>query len=159
MALPLTFDDFYRGERDRLYRAIALTLGDTDLAAEAIDEAMVRAYQRWRRLSGYDNPAGWVYRVALNWAISWTRRRRRAVLVAAVPDQAEPTHGPADAGLAAAIEALGAQHRAVIVLRFQLDWSVEQIAAALGVPEGTVKSRLHRGLVALRRQLEDEDGS
>lgn len=159
MTLPLSFEAFYRDQRAPLYRALALTLGDVELAREAVDEAMVRAYQRWGRLCTYDNPAGWVYRVGLNWAVSWTRRRQRVMPVATVPDQ--PTDGPSpgDPGVARALAGLGEQHRAVLVLRFHLDWSVEQIAAALGVPAGTVKSRLHRGLAAMRAQLEHDDES
>lgn len=158
MTQPGGFDAFYREHRDRLYRALALTVGDAELAREAVDEAMVRAYQRWSRVQAYDNPAGWVYRVGLNWAISW-RRRRRAVPVATLPDQPSAERPPAsDPGVATAVAALAAQQRAVIVLRFHLDWSVDQIAAALGIPAGTVKSRLHRGLATLRQQLEDHDG-
>src|SRR6187551_2806104 len=74
-ALELTagagsFDAFYRAEVDRLYRALAVTLGDHHVAREAVDEAMVRACVRWRTVGGYDRPGGWVYRVGLNWARS-----------------------------------------------------------------------------------------
>jgi RNA polymerase sigma-70 factor (sigma-E family) len=150
------FSDFYRWERPGLYRALALTLGDADLAAEAVDEALVRAYQRWGRIRRYDSPAGWVYRVALNWAISRTRRRGRVVPVAAVPDRAGAADPSLpDAELASALADLPEQQRAVVVLRYHLDWSTERVAAALGIPPGTVKSRLHRGLAALRAALEE----
>jgi DNA-directed RNA polymerase specialized sigma24 family protein len=158
--LPLGFETFYRSEREPLYRALALTLSDAELAREAVDEAMVRAYQRWGHLRTYDNPAGWVYRVGLNWAVSWTRRARRALPVPMVPDDIGVAAAvPADAALAAAVAALGKDQRAVIVLRFHLDWSVDQIAAALRLPAGTVKSRLHRALATLRMDLEPDDGS
>ena len=148
------FADFYRLERVPLHRALSLTLGNADLAAEAIDEAMVRAYQRWRRISAYDNPSGWVYRVALNWAISHQRRTSRSVPVAVVHDvTAARGPEPADEDLAKAIAALPTQQRAVVVLRFHLDWSLERIATALDVPTGTVKSRLNRGLATLRTTL------
>lgn len=150
-----SFDDFYRLERGSLYRALALTLGDRDLAAEAVDEAMVRAYQRWGRLSSYDNPSGWVYRVGLNWAISRVRRASRRPRV---PSE-RVVHGEPqlpDPELAAAVAALPPRYRAVVVLRFDMDWSLEQIATALNVPAGTVKSRLHRALSVLRENLEDD---
>ena len=54
------FDGFYRSEADPLARALALTLGDADLAREAVDEGMARAYQRWHRIGRYENPGGWV---------------------------------------------------------------------------------------------------
>ncbi len=149
------FDAFYRRERATLYRALALTLADRDLAAEAVDEAMVRAYQRWSRLSRYDNPAGWVYRVGLNWAISRTRRiSARSRRTDNRPQTAE-LQLP-DPEVAAAVAALPSRSRAVVVLRFDLDWSLEQIAVALDVPVGTVKSRLHRALATLRTSLGDD---
>jgi RNA polymerase sigma-70 factor (ECF subfamily) len=150
MTKTTDFDVFYRSEHAPLYRALAMTLGDSDLAAEAIDEAMVRAYQRWAVVSRYDNPAGWVYRVALNWAISRLRLRRRTL--PAVQAAADELRLP-DPVLAEAVKRLSTSHRAVVVLRFHLDWSLEQIAAALGVPVGTVKSRLHRALSSLRETL------
>lgn len=154
LTVETEFDAFYRRERASLYRSLALTLTDHDLAAEAVDEAMVRAYQHWRRLSRYDNPSGWVYRVGLNWAISRTRRSRRRPPVADLPMHVEQPQLP-DPQLAAAVAALPTRQRAVVVLRFDRDWSLEQIAEALGVPTGTVKSRLHRALAALRSTLED----
>jgi DNA-directed RNA polymerase specialized sigma24 family protein len=73
-----SFTDFYRLHRDPVVRALALTLDDRDLATEAVDEAMARAYQRWSQVAGLDNAPGWVYRVGFNWATSVLRRRRRA---------------------------------------------------------------------------------
>jgi DNA-directed RNA polymerase specialized sigma24 family protein len=112
------FEGFYRRERLGVYRALALTLGDVDLASEAADEAMTRAYQRWRRLRSYDNPAGWAYRVGLNWAVSRIRDRRRTV-------PGEPTGDPTaphewaepDERLERALTALSQRQRAVVVLR------------------------------------------
>lgn len=151
---PVEFERFYQGERSGLYRALALTLGDAELAAEAVDEAFVRAYQRWGRVGRYDNPAGWVYRVARNWATSRLRKLARVQVVEAVPDAApvDPPGEP-DEELAAALAALSEPQRAVVVLRFHLDWSTEQAAHALGVAPGTVKSRLHRVLGTLRDAL------
>jgi RNA polymerase sigma-70 factor (ECF subfamily) len=65
-----SFEGFYKAEADRVYRALAVTLGDRDLAREATDEAMARAYARWSKVSAHDNPGGWVFRVGLNWATS-----------------------------------------------------------------------------------------
>jgi RNA polymerase sigma-70 factor (ECF subfamily) len=148
------FDAFYRRERAGLCRALALSLRDVDLATEAVDEAMARAYQRWGQLSGYERPAAWVYRVARNWAISRTRSRWRSVGGVPIDEVGFHDHDPADETLAAALAGLGEEHRAVVVLRYHLDWSTEQVAAALGVPTGTVKSRLHRALAALRKTME-----
>lgn len=118
---------------------------------------MARAYQRWGTVGAYDNPAGWVYRVARNWGVSRTRRRRRTVDVAGVPEQPYEDPTVPDDALAAALAALPESQRAVVVLRYRLDWSVEQSAAALGVAPGTVKSRMHRALASLRTAMEGSD--
>jgi DNA-directed RNA polymerase specialized sigma24 family protein len=73
------FEAFYRGGYADIARALTATLGDFDLAQEAADEAMVRAYVRWDKIRSYDNPGGWVYRVGLNWARSTRRRLTRAL--------------------------------------------------------------------------------
>ncbi len=70
------FAAFYRSDYANVARALSYTLGDVDLGREATDEAMARAYARWSKIREYDSPAGWVYRVGLNWAY----------LVAAAPD-------------------------------------------------------------------------
>ena len=72
------FETFYRDGYADIARALTVTLGDLDLAQEATDEAMVRAYVRWDKIGAYDNPGGWVYRVGLNWARSARRRLSRA---------------------------------------------------------------------------------
>src|SRR4051794_25858396 len=68
VAGPRSFEEVYRGERGALVRALALALGDPDLATEAVDEAFARAYERWTQVGALERPAGWIYRVALNWA-------------------------------------------------------------------------------------------
>lgn len=150
------FSLFYRAHRDSIAKALTLTLGDAQLASEATDEAMTRAVQRWAKVSDYGNPQGWVYRVGLNWARSWLRRRRRERdrPVQFTPDTA--SLDVRDLALADALEHLTFDHRVVVVCRFFLDWSVADTALALDVPEGTVKSRLTRALANLRTHLGDE---
>lgn len=142
--------------RDALYRAVALAVGDVWVAAEAIDEAMTRAYERWDRVASYDNPEGWVYRVAVNWSRSALRKRRNEVLQDAVPEQESAERSP-DFELRDALQRLPVRFRAVVVARFLLDWSTEETATALRIPEGTVKSRLKRGLHRLAVDLEGEE--
>jgi RNA polymerase sigma-70 factor (ECF subfamily) len=149
---PLAFVDFYEDARDRVRRALAMTLGDDHLAAEAVDEAMARAFQRWDHIRGFDNPGGWVYRVGLNWATSIIRRRLRA-------PQPPAERGPTDVGpiaepdVAAALAELPARQRAVVVCRFYLGLSEAETAIALATRPGTVKSRLHRALRHLQTRL------
>ncbi|MBA3654134.1 MAG: RNA polymerase sigma factor [Actinobacteria bacterium] len=145
------FTDFYRVSRDEVARALALTLGDAHLAAEAADEAMARAYARWAKVGEYDNPAGWVYRVGLNWATSVVRRRwRRDTEVHRDLSDVGPIAEPA---VRAALAELDLRHRSVVVCRYYLQMSVAEIAAALNTAPGTVKSRLHRAMRTLQSRL------
>lgn len=151
--IPEQFEDFYRTRRDQLVRALAITLRSDELGNEAADEAMTRAYSRWHTVREYGNPMGWLYRVGLNWALSHRRKTRREIPVR-VPERG--TEDPA--GLAPEIEVALAEipvdQRAVLVLRFYLDWDIERVAEALRIPTGTVKSRQRRGLDAVERRLE-----
>ena len=151
---PREFEDFYRSRREQVYRGLALTLRDRDLAADATDEAMARAFQHWRSIRSYDNPEGWTYRVGLNWARSRLRRSKWEVRGFRVEDEPGPELVPADPLIAEALADLPLQLRAVIVLRIYFDWSTREVAEALGVPQGTVKSRLSRGLERLESTVQ-----
>ena len=147
-----TFTAFYRGAYPDVARALIVTLGDRDLAKEAADEAMVRCYARWSTVRRYDNPAGWVYRVGLNWATSVRRRlslRNRKPVAAPEPT----TFSATDPDVERSLRELDLDLRAVVVCRLMLDWSVDETATALGIPAGTVKSRLSRALGRLEQKL------
>jgi RNA polymerase sigma-70 factor (ECF subfamily) len=154
----MEFEAFYRAHADPVRRALAVTLGDAQVAGEAVDEAMTRALARWRQVAHLDSPAGWVYRVGLNWAISrWRRLRREGPLDGVEPEPLSPGAGdnPSATDLDVALRHLPVDQRAVIVCRTLLEYSTAETAAVLGVPEGTVKSRLARGLAALRTAVDD----
>lgn len=150
---PSSFDSFYRESWNEIYRPLAATIRDLDLAAEAVDEAMLRAYGRWRQVSGMSNPTGWVYRVAYRWAIDRLRRRtvEQRVLPRLIPGT--QSHGINEPRLNGALAGLNDGQRAVVVLAYAFDWTEREIADVLGIPPGTVKSRLHRGLAALREEM------
>ncbi len=165
---PGDFTEFYATNRDHIGRMLALTLNDTALGFEAVDEAMTRAYQRWSTINqesdGHANPQGWVYRVGLNWARSWQRRlstagKKQPAVVRQEQLRSEQrsaamlptTH---DVELEAALAALPLHQRSVVVMRYLLDWSNDDIARALDISSGTVKSRLHRALATLRSDLD-----
>ena len=147
-----SFERFYTDNWQSVYRALAVGIGDIDLAREATDEAMVRAYERWRTVSHMANPGGWVYRVGANWATSRLRRRRLqlrrlpAAGVSTNPDAVDPR-------LLEAVRRLSPRHRDVVVARYLLDMSESDTASALGIPKGTVKSRLSRALTELKEAL------
>jgi RNA polymerase sigma factor (sigma-70 family) len=151
-----SFEAFYRAQADRVYRALAITLGDPQLAREAADEGMARAFARWPAVQSLQNPGGWVYRVGLNWATSWWRKRRREQPLPTMHDLPAGDDPQAAAALVA-VRDLAAAQRAVVVCRVLLDLSTVETAAVLGIPTGTVKSRLARALAALRVALIEED--
>ena len=145
------FAEFYRADYANVARALSYTLGDIELGREATDEAMARAYARWDKIRDYESPAGWVYRVGLNWAYSTRRRVMRSLPFI---DHAAATEPPiSDPAIADALRRLDVKLRSVVVCRLLLDWSVEETADALRIKPGTVKSRLHRGLASLERSL------
>ena len=148
-----SFEAFWQRERASVGRALAVTIGDIQLAAEATDEAMARAYQHWAKVSALDSPAGWVYRVGLNWSRSVLRRLRRtppAWLAQAATHHDQ--YGP-DPSVAAAMSALPSAQREVVVCRLLLGLSEAQTATALRLQPGTVKSRLSRALRSLQTSL------
>lgn len=149
---PGSFEDFYQLHHDAVYRPLSVSLRDASLAREATDEAFVRAYERWETVKDYDNPTGWVYLVALNWARSRLRRRKFEV-VGTVPERDAYRSG-FDPDLDQALAKLPLDDRAMVVLKHLAGWTYEEIAEALGMKTGTVKSRLHRILSDLRAVLE-----
>ena len=150
------FDTFFQRHHADMVRALTLALGDAEFGRDAAAEGFTRAFQRWSTVSGHSNPAGWVYRVGLNWARSrWrkTRLERFGLLVDI------ETHAPAprDEALVRALRQLSLDHRAVVVGRFYLDWSEAQLADSLDIAPGTVKSRLSRALTHLAELMEHHD--
>lgn len=146
---------FWRAHRDPVRRSLTLALGDPALASEAVDEAMTRAYARWGKVRGLQDPAGWTYRVGWNWATSWLRKRRRRPTRSAQQLDRAVYDSPADVDLFRAVQQLPETHRIVIVMHYHLDWPIERIASVLDLPQGTVKSRLHRAVRTLgdRREV------
>jgi RNA polymerase sigma factor (sigma-70 family) len=147
-----SFAEFYNETRPGLVRAVAVSIGNADLANEAVDEAMTRAFASWSRVSRHTNPSGWVYRVAVNWAISFMRRESRRP-TSAPPQDAEMPEVVDDA-VGRALAALDVKHRSVVVCRHLLGWSEHETADALNLRPGTVKSRLSRASAELRTQLQ-----
>lgn len=156
-AVPIfaSFEDFYSTHNRSIFEALVLTLSNEELARDAAAEGMARAFQRWGQVGPYSNPAGWVYRVGLNWATSRLRKFRREVSRDVTPDHAAEPVAEIDPRLDAAIAELSVDQRAVVVLRYHLDWSEAATAEALEIPPGTVKSRLSRALDRLATTMKE----
>jgi RNA polymerase sigma factor (sigma-70 family) len=150
---PVRFEAFYRAHRARICRALAGALGDAHLAEEAVDEAMTRAYERWSEVRGYQDLSAWVYRVAINWARSLLRKLGRVDLGEA-PEKEVWDRPNLDPQLEGALGRLPVPIRSVIVLRYFMQLSQQEISHTLDMPVGTVKSRIGRGLNALRADAE-----
>ncbi|MDH3299869.1 MAG: RNA polymerase sigma factor [Acidimicrobiia bacterium] len=152
-----TFEEFCRAEYSSMANALTWSLGGHDLGREAADEAFARAFERWETVGAMDNPAGWVYRVGVNWGRRrlWRGNRERELLTRIPSLEVRHLHYH-DPDLASALADLSVRLRSVVVLRLLLDNSERETAEALGLSVGTVKSRLHRGLTQLRQKLDDQ---
>jgi RNA polymerase sigma-70 factor (ECF subfamily) len=154
------FEDFCRNEYGRLVAAVALILGSRDLAADAVNEALARAWIRTRRGETLDPLGAWVRVVALNFARDQLRHR-------AVEHKHAPTifatsnTGVDDASwgtsvdIRRALSALPPRQREVAVLHYLCDLSVNDIAHELRIASGTVKTTLQHARAALRVSLQD----
>jgi len=152
MRSELEFDSFYAATRPRLLQQLTIVTLDREQAADALQEAYVRAWQRWDRLVQYDDPESWVRTVAYRRCVSHWRRlatARRAAPDVAVADSVDAVATADVVAVRQALATLSPEHRAVLVLHELCDHSVEEIASQLRVPRGTVKSRLSRGRSAL----------
>ena len=149
----LTFEDFWRSEHVSVARALAFTLSDVQLAAEATDEAMARAFQHWARVGTLESPAGWTYRVGLNWSRSVLRRVRRRPPAWLAQQNTHHDAPIIEPSIVAAVQQLPAGQRAVIACRLLLNYSEQQTATLLRIRPGTVKSRLARAITQLSTSL------
>lgn len=134
------------------YRTATVLLGDAAEAEDAAQDALVRAWQQWDRLRDPDRAGAWFGRILVN-VCRDRLRARRTVAVRWLPDPTgvDPLGRSGEREtLWEALATLSAEHRIVIVLRYYLDLPLEAIAERTGVPIGTVKSRLHHALRAVR---------
>ena len=155
------FSVLVRASLPRLYAIATLILRDRDRAQDAVQDALVLAWRHIRALRDAGAWDAWLYRLTLRACRRAARTSRRRDVVEL---HVAPTREPAvETDLASAIsdrEVLGTalarlpfDQRAVIVLHLHLDLPLTEAAAILDIPVGTAKSRLHRGLVALRAAL------
>ena len=132
-------------------RVTTRLLRDRAEAEDAAAEALARTARQWGRIGQLDHRDAWVQRVAANVAIDQLRRRRHAPApaVEAVIDPADPLVGRLE--VADLLRGLPRRQREVLVLRYLLDLSTDDVAAALGISANSVKTHTNRALAALRR--------
>jgi RNA polymerase sigma-70 factor (ECF subfamily) len=145
----------FRAYWPRAFRAAYLVVHDAHAAEDIAQEAFLAAV---RSLDRFDRrrPFGpWLHRIVVNRAIDHARARKlRAEAELEEVPAAPDTERELDNSIVAALRALTAEHRAVIVLRYLLEYTPGEIAGLLDLPRGTVNSRLRRGLDALVEELE-----
>ncbi|HEV2590840.1 MAG TPA: RNA polymerase sigma factor [Gaiellaceae bacterium] len=142
-------EKLFREHWPRAYRAARLVTNDAAAAEDIAQEAFLAAI---RNLDRFDRrrPFGpWLHRIVVNRAIDWTRARKLRSEVE-LGDVAAAQPPPEPDGTLARIGSLAPEHRAVIVLRYVLEYTPGEIAAMLELPRGTVNSRLRRGLDQLK---------
>jgi RNA polymerase sigma-70 factor (ECF subfamily) len=147
----------------RLRGTASLILRDSDRAQDAVQDALVLAWRHIRAVRDADAWDAWLYRTTVRACYRLARRERRRQLVElAVPVLREPEASDHSAALAQRdllgreLGRLPIDQRAVMVLHFYLDLPLGEAAEILGIPIGTAKSRLHRGLETLRASMADE---
>lgn len=143
----------------RLVGILALYCGDLGVAEELAQEALATVCRDWRKVRRLDSPDAWTYRVAVNLAHSYFRRRsaeRRAHRRLAAERGAPPAWPGERTELLDAIGRLPHRQRSAILLRYYMGLRVREVAGVLDCPEGTAKTLIHRGVRALGRNLDAE---
>jgi RNA polymerase sigma-70 factor (ECF subfamily) len=143
----------FREHWPRAYRAAYLVSGDAAAAEDIAQEAFLAAV---RNLDRFDRrrPFGpWLHRIVVNRAIDWTRARKLRAEVELGDWVPAPTPPELDGSAFARIADLSPEHRAVIVLRYILEYTPGEISELLHLPRGTVNSRLRRGLDRLKERV------
>lgn len=159
------FDALARMVGDRCMAIASWILRDVDLAEDAVQAALVRAWRELRTLRDADRFEAWLHKILTNECYAEARRRTRwsaNIRVLPVPDSVS-TGGILSVNdrdqLERAFRRLTLEQRSVLVFHHYLDLSLPEVAARLGIPLGTAKSRLRLATAALRASLDADDRS
>ena len=175
---PAAFGVLVRRYQDRLYNTVFRLVGNAEDAQDVVQEAFLNAYQSLGGFKGDSLFFTWLYRIAVNAAISFKRKRRVVIpidaargVVSGVPRGVEPPD-PSELSrpghaleqeeqerrIQRALNRLSPEHRAVLILKDMEGQKYETMAEILQVPIGTIRSRLHRARLELRELLEKDEG-
>ena len=153
----IEIQELYAASYRRLLGQLIGVTGNVAEAEDVVQEAFVRGLDHPRRLLGADNPEAWLRTVAVNLARSrWRRAQRLVGLAPRLVDTPRESDTDGHVVLLPAVRALPASQREAIALHHLADLTVEEVAATLGLPTGTVKARLSRGRAALSALLVQE---
>jgi RNA polymerase sigma-70 factor (sigma-E family) len=150
-------DEFIRLRAPALFRYCLFLTGDEHEAADLLQDSLIRAGLHWSKVRAADNPDAYVRTIVVRTHLNSLRRWRRERVVATLPDVAgAPVDLPfadGDADVWQALRELAPRQRAVVVLRFYEQMTEAEIAEALGITIGTVKSQLFKAIATLRARL------
>src|SRR4051794_33361326 len=152
MAASGTFEEFFEAERDRLFRVLCLITGSRHEAEEISQDAFVAMWERWDRLGGVDDLAGYLHRTAVNAFRKRYRRSRLALRHAAGASPAEDVFEAVDTRLVVgrALRDLTPRQRAAVVLTELLGYTAEAAGRELGIRASTVRALSFQARAALR---------
>ncbi len=156
------FAELARAAVVRLDQAARLILRDPELARDAVQEGLIRAWRDLPKLRDPDRFDAWLHRLTVNSCIDQTRRRRRRPIEVELMDLHAPAVSDMSGALAdrdlvdGVLRHLDQRGRAVVVLHYFLGLPLTDVAVTLGIPVGTVKSRLHRALGEMRSAMAAE---
>lgn len=157
----LAFARLLDGDTPAAYRAALSILRSPEEARDVVQEAAIQAWQQLPRLREPNAWPVWFRRITVRLALDERRHARHTREIPLAPDldrAADPTSAVDDGvSLLDPFGRLSSADRALLALRYQLDLSVPDVAHAMGIPAGTVKSRLSRAMARLRQELGDDD--
>lgn len=145
-----SYTAFVREVQERIQHALVAGFG-VEVGREAAEEALVFAWERWDRVSGMTNPAGYVFRVGHRLAQKMIRRENRPILLPEAPVVSNPVE--IEPGLAPALARLSPRQRMVVVLVEGFGVSQRETAALLGVRRTSVQKHHERGMDRLRVEM------
>lgn len=156
----LEFEDFITGTSDRLFRALFLITGSRYEAEEVMQDAFLALWERWDRLSGLDDPTGYLYRTAMN---TWRKRLRRASLAVRRTIGVTPSDDPFAAIedrdiVFRALKDLHPNQRAALVVTALLGYPSEEAGTILHMSAATVRMHASRGRAAMQGSIGDTRG-
>jgi RNA polymerase sigma-70 factor (ECF subfamily) len=157
VSYEVEFNQFFTGSFQRIVGQVYASTGSMPEAEDSVQEAYMRAWQRWGEVREYANPEAWIRTVAYRqsvvaWrkTVSRTAAHRRAVTPSEVPGPS-----PDELALVTGLRRISPDQSRAIVLYHLVGLSIGEIAREVGVPEGTVKARLNRGRKALVPHLSE----
>jgi RNA polymerase sigma-70 factor (ECF subfamily) len=157
MQVASDLTEVFRLEFGRLVGALAVAFG-AEAAADAVQEAFIAANRRWARVGRYEDPAAWVRHVALNRLRNERRNTRRRVEILNAVQPVESTSLTEELiDLRSALAVLPRQQRASVCLHYLGGYTIDEVAAAMSIAPGTVKSHLSDARARLRLLLLEPD--